>query len=118
MTTVSLTSPANAGTRDLVRAWLSVALPPDISGLLVEVDCGPLRAPSTSFVDELLKIVVVERGASLLRLTNASDRARALALRSAQNFDIVDRVEMPVIAPVKRGRHLTRLSPLRPRLSR
>ncbi len=113
MTTVSLTTPTNVGTRDLVRAWLSAELPEDIEEMLVVVDCGPLRAPSSSFIDELIKIIVVERATSRLQLIRPSERARALAIKSAFNYGVLDRVDIPTPAPEKRGRLA-----LRPRLSR
>ena len=94
MTTVSLTTPANIGTRDLVRAWLSSALPLELEATVVEVDCAPLLAPTPSFVDELLRILVVERDAVLVRFVHASDRARELVQQVAQNRQIPDRIEI------------------------
>jgi len=97
MTTLSLTAPKNVGTRDLVRTWLESALPDDLEGSMVEVDCGPLRAPTPSFVDELLKILIIERRSPRVRLQNASERAQSIALQSAKNRHIADRVEVEVL---------------------
>jgi hypothetical protein len=92
MTAVSLKTPQNVGTRDLVREWLVRDAPAELAGRIVEVDCSPLRAPTPSFLDEMLKILVIERGAARVELRRASDRARALAARSAQNRRISGRI--------------------------
>jgi hypothetical protein len=103
MTTVSLEAPQNVGTRDLVRAWVSSAVPDHLSGSVVVVNCAGLSTPTPSFLDELLKILVVERGASRLTITNASERARVFAARSSENRHIQDRIEIVEAAPVRRG---------------
>jgi len=100
MTTVSLTSPTSIGTRPLVRAWLEGALEDRLDGVFVEVDCRPLRAPSSSFVDELLKIVLIERNASKVTFLHASTRTAELARKAAANRKISHRVE---IVEVRRG---------------
>ncbi len=99
MTSVSLRTPQNVGTRDLVREWLLRDAPTDLSGRLVEVDCSPLRAPTPSFLDEMLKVLVLERYASRVELRHASDRAKALATRSAQNRRIDARLGFVEDAP-------------------
>jgi hypothetical protein len=108
MTALQLVTPANVGTRDLVRAWLDSALPGDLADTAVDVDCAPLTAPTPSFIDELLKIIVVERKALRVRLVNASERAVWLAQRSADNRHISD-VVMIEAAAVPRGSLLERL---------
>jgi hypothetical protein len=98
MTTVSLTSPSSIGTRPLVRAWcrLEEALPERLDGVRVEVDCSPLRSPSSSFVDELLNIVVVERNASTVAFLHTSERMAQLARQAASNRGITERVKIEV----------------------
>jgi hypothetical protein len=98
MPQMNLTTPPNVGTRELVRAWLDAVLPTDLAGTVVAVDCAPMTVPSPSFIDELLKVVVVERSAARIRLTNPTPRAEALALRSAQNRHIEDFVEVNSLA--------------------
>ena len=101
MTSVSLITPQNVGTRDLVREWLQRDAPADLSGRTVEVDCSPLRAPTPSFLDEMLKILVLERCATRVELRHASDRAKALATRSALNRGIGARLDVVDDAPQK-----------------
>ncbi len=108
MTTLQLVSPADIGTRDLVRAWLDSALPRALETTVVEVDCGKLRSATPSFLDELLKIIVVERHAVRVRLKDVSERAAQLAQRSATNRRILDAVEI-VPATVSKGGLLERL---------
>ena len=99
MTAVSLRTPQNVGTRDMVREWLGREAPAELSGRTVQVDCSPLRAPTPSFLDEMLKILVLERCATRVELRHASDRAKALATRSAQNRRIVERIDFVEDAP-------------------
>lgn len=94
MSTLQLTTPSSAGTRDLVRSWLASALPENIAGQAVEIDFTPLRVPTPSFIDELLKILVVERGAAVARLKNANERAESLARQAAANRGITHSVEI------------------------
>lgn len=107
MTTVSLEAPRNVGTRDLVRAWLSSAIPEDLAGRTVLVDCAQLLTPTPSFFDELIKMVVVERGAEVVNFTNASERTALYANRSAGNRHVSDRVD--VTEKVARRRLLNRV---------
>lgn len=108
MATLQLETPASMGTRDLVRSWLDSAIPSSLAGSVVEVDCSPLRTPTPSFIDELLKVIVVERNATKICLINAVDRAIAQAERSAQNRGISARLE--VLKPdQRRSRALSRI---------
>jgi len=105
MTTVLLTSPPSIGTRSLVRSWLDSALADRLDETLVEVDCGPLRTPSSSFVDELVRIVIVERNAEKLTFLQASERTADLAHQSASARKISSRVEIEM-APRRRLQRL------------
>ena len=92
VTPMSFDTPSNAGTRDLVRAWLEAIIDTDISDSVVEINCAPLRSPTPSFFDELLKILIVERRARTVTLKNVLPRAQALAMRSAKNRHIENQV--------------------------
>jgi hypothetical protein len=99
MTSMSFETPSNIGTRDLVRAWLDAIITSDIEGSVVEVDCAPLKSPTPSFFDELLRILVVERDAKTVTLRNVNQRAQALAFRSANNRHIQDR--LAILDPIQ-----------------
>ncbi len=108
MTTVSLQAPRNVGTRDLVRAWLGSATPEDLAGRVVLVDCADLLTPTPSFLDEMIKMLVLERSADTVRVTNASERTALYAKRSAANRQVSDRVH--VTERAGRRRLLNRVS--------
>lgn len=58
------------------------------------VDCSALRASAPSFVDELVKLCLVERRAKSLVLVNAPDRTAELARRASTNRNVADRLEI------------------------
>jgi hypothetical protein len=64
---VQLTSPDYIGGRAAAADWLA-NLGSDLSGVRVDIDCSALVSTSPSFVDEVLKILVVDRGASLVKM--------------------------------------------------
>jgi len=99
MASVSLIAPASVGTRDLVRKWLEQELDKSLEGDHLSIDCVDLRSATPSFVDEILKVVLVERHAARLSFVNAPERAELHVERSAANRSVVDRVE--VIPPPK-----------------
>src|SRR5512132_236804 len=65
----------------------------DLSGTVVLVDCSALQATTPSFVDELVKAVLVDRGGERLVLRGAPERTVELGRRAAQNRGVVDRLE-------------------------
>lgn len=50
---------------------LTASLAEDLSGTVVLVDCSALQASTPSFVDELVKAVLVDRGGERLSLRGA-----------------------------------------------
>lgn len=68
------------------------SLPGDVSAVEVTVDCSDLRAGAQSFVDELVKVVLVERSAARLLLAGAPQRAQRYAQRSAANRSVGSRL--------------------------
>jgi hypothetical protein len=71
---------------------LTASLAEDLSGTVVLVDCSALQASTPSFVDELVKAVLVDRGGERLILKGAPERTVELARRAAQNRGVVDRL--------------------------
>jgi hypothetical protein len=73
---------------------LTASLPGDLSGTVVMVDCSALQASTPSFVDELVKAVLVDRRGSHLVIKAAPERTVELARRAAQNRGVLDRLEI------------------------
>ncbi|HEU5002310.1 MAG TPA: hypothetical protein VFW71_05965 [Actinomycetota bacterium] len=63
-----------------------------MSGSELSIDCSKVQASAPSFVDELIKIALVERGAARLILTAAPSKMRGYAVRSAANRDVSARL--------------------------
>ncbi|MGH3100535.1 MAG: hypothetical protein ACRDPU_06065 [Thermoleophilia bacterium] len=57
------------------------------------VDCTALQASTPSFVDELVKAVLVDRHGRRLIIKGAPERTVELARRAAQNRGVADRLE-------------------------
>jgi hypothetical protein len=89
----TLTAPRLVGSRDQARQ-LADELAPDLSDSVVIVDCGVLEASTSSFVDELVKICLLERNAQRLVFKHASPRVVQLAVRAARNREVSDRLEI------------------------
>lgn len=90
-----LDAPSLAGSRR--RAQRVIAhLPDDLSGAEVVLNCRGLLAAAVSFADELVKQILVVRGAALLRVVEVSDaefvnylkaRAKAQGVSDRLQFD-------------------------------
>jgi hypothetical protein len=72
---------------------LTGSLAEDLSGSVVLVDCTALQASTPSFVDELVKAVLVDRRGDRLIIKGAPERTVELARRAAQNRGVIDRLE-------------------------
>ncbi len=83
MTSQTIETPSRAGSRDQARALLE-ALPQDLSASEL--------ASAPSFVDELVKIILVQRKAACLVLSQAPERTREYAERSAKNRGVASRL--------------------------
>jgi hypothetical protein len=57
------------------------------------VDCTALQASAPSFVDELVKAVLVDRNGDRLIIKDAPERTVELARRAARNRGVSDRLE-------------------------
>ncbi len=91
MTSQTIETPSRAGSRDQARALLE-ALPQDLSASEVLVDGSSVLASAPSFVDELVKIILVQRKAACLVLSQAPERTREYAERSAKNRGVASRL--------------------------
>jgi hypothetical protein len=89
----TLIAPKLVSSRDQARK-LTASLPGDLSGTVVMVDCSALQASTPSFVDELVKAVLVDRRGSHLVIKAAPERTVELARRAAQNRGVLDRLEI------------------------
>jgi hypothetical protein len=84
MTTETIATPRRVGSREQARSLFS-ALPVDLSESEIHIDCSLVEASAPSFVDEMVKILLVEREAAQVRLLSAPQRTREYAERSARN---------------------------------
>jgi hypothetical protein len=88
-------TPQHAGARDQARD-LAQSLATDLSEDEVVLDCGSLLVGTPSFLDEILKQILVERAATSLAVEGASTRVQELLGRSAANRGVGDRLVFPV----------------------
>jgi hypothetical protein len=88
----TLIAPKLVSSRDQARE-LTASLGPDLSDTVVMVDCTALQASTPSFVDELVKSVLVDRAGDRLIIKGAPERTVELARRAAQNRAVADRLE-------------------------
>ena len=88
----TLTAPKLVSSRDQARE-LTAGLTADLSDTVVMVDCTALQASTPSFVDELVKAVLVDRQGGRLVIKGAPERTVELARRAAQNRGVTDRLE-------------------------
>lgn len=92
--TVSLEMPTLAGSRIRAQQLLN-QLPQDLSGQVVELQCGLLIAAVVSFADEIVRTVLVDRHAERLEVTRVSDRYFVEHLRDcAVEYHAADRLHI------------------------
>lgn len=89
--------PENVGSRQQAKELLA-QLPASLDQSVVALDCGQLLVATPSFLDEIVKQVLIERRGERLDLVNASPRARTLAERAAQNRGVAKRLAFPAPA--------------------
>jgi hypothetical protein len=88
-------TPAHAVARDQARD-LTSALPSDLADQDVVLDCADLLVGTPSFMDEIVKEVLVIRGARSLSVQMASPRVQHLLERSAENRGLRSRLMFAV----------------------
>jgi len=89
----TLNPPSHAGSREQVQE-LVAALDSDLTGRAVLLDCTGLMVSTPSFLDELVKQVLVLRSAGVLDAHGASERTRTLLERAAENRNVADRLRV------------------------
>jgi len=90
-----ISTPAHAGAREQARE-LVAALPHDLDGQDVVLDCTDLLVGTPSFFDEIVKQVLVEHGAGALSVQMAPPRAQHHLARSAENRGLRSRLMFAV----------------------
>lgn len=98
-TVITVRAPQFAGTREAARA-LVAPLPATLARTSVVVDLADTKAAAPSFVDELIRLILVDRGGLALELAGASPRAAELAARFARNHGAADRLRLPGDDPI------------------
>lgn len=83
-TVVVMTPPRLAGSRRLA-AELLAEYPNDLTEAVVRVELRDVRTTAPAFVDELVRLALVEREAATLELVGAPQRTGDLAERFATN---------------------------------
>ena len=89
----ALRAPERSGSREQARTLLD-DLPESLVDALVEIDCANVFVATPSFMDEVVKILLVERNAAVLRLTAAPERTTQHAIRAATNRGVATRLEI------------------------
>jgi hypothetical protein len=82
-----LSTPELVSSRRQARALLA-DLPEDLLGAEVMLDCSRLQSAAPSFVDELIRAVLVERNCERLVLHAAPERTQMLARRAAATHGV------------------------------
>lgn len=90
---VTIAAPPLAASRQQARDLFS-ALAADLSLEVVHLEAAALKAAAPSFVDELVRVALVDRRASRLVLEAASPRLAELADRFANNHAVRDRLDV------------------------
>lgn len=88
-----LKSPALLGSRERAREFLA-ELPNDLTSIKLIINCQDTEASAPSFVDEVVKIVLVERKAEFLTFEEVPERTASYALRSADRRGVSSRLEV------------------------
>ena len=68
----------------------------DLAGQTVRLAFCDILVCTPSFVDELVKQILEQRGAASLGVIGASERVRHLLIRAATNRDVPDRLDFAV----------------------
>jgi hypothetical protein len=87
-----LTLEERPGSRIDARELLDEHLPDDLSGNRVTINGVALAAVASSFMDELVKGILVERRAEELIVVGAPEAANFYALASAQRREVAERL--------------------------
>lgn len=87
-----LVAPRRMKGRDQADQLLS-ALPDRLDGVVVRLDVPDGALPTPSFLDQLVEIVLLARGAERLVVARASDFTASILEASAVDHGVADQVE-------------------------
>lgn len=85
--------PDHAGSRPQAQRLVE-DLPADLSRKTIILDCSRVLVATPSFLDEIVKQVLLVRGADALEVRSAPSRASDLLERAAQNRGVADRLRL------------------------
>lgn len=105
--TARLEPSQHAGSRDHARE-LVATLPAQLAGTSVVLDCTGLAVGTPSFLDEIVKEVLVVRQADRLEVVGGSPRIATLSQKAAANRGVADRL---TVVARSEGHELNRLGP-------
>jgi hypothetical protein len=91
MTNIKIKLPRIVGTRPGVAPFL-VDVEETLEGEHVVLDCRALLSGTPSFADEMVKQILVERGAAELVVLSATSDFASDVIASARDSGIVDRI--------------------------
>jgi len=91
--TATLLAPPLVSSRRQAQELL-FGVPEDLRGAVIELVCSDLQSAAPSFLDELVRTVLVERHADRLVLTGARERTRTLATRAAVAHAVAERLSV------------------------
>ncbi len=97
-------SPPAAASGRLQATELFRRLPKDLSGVVLRIQFAHMELFTPSFVDELVKVALVERSARRLVAMNAGPLVHELLERSAADRDVTTRLvfETSDVEPARR----------------
>lgn len=87
----TLTIPQRTGRREQARQLIS-GLPSDLSGQTVEIDFADDVRTTPSFIDEIVTVLVRDRGAATVRLVGLTPDLVRLVQQVGDDLDVVERL--------------------------
>jgi hypothetical protein len=94
----SLKAPNHSGSR-IQATELTRHLPSDLSRQAVLIDCSEMQVSAPSFLDELVRELLVLRRARRLKVVGASERQQLLLRRAAENRSVAHRLDVEDTLP-------------------
>jgi hypothetical protein len=89
---ISINAPERLGGRGQAREFVS-GLPDDLTGETVVVSFAATKAARPSYIDELIRVILEERGADRLMLSGLPSWAKETANRSGVFRGLLERLE-------------------------
>lgn len=88
-----LVSPELQSSRNQARKLVET-LPDRLDDANVDLDCREMKSASPSFVDQIIREVLVDRGAAGLTLVRPPESVGSLARRVASTHRVAERLEI------------------------